>query len=93
MIKEVEYEDENNWLKGSIEITKRIENGKNVFTIKSFVEDKLYGMPWENVPEENWENIASLSEKGIKKELKRRADQNNSLTLEGRMRKKGFSEF
>ncbi len=93
MVKEVEYEDEGNWYKGHVEITPRIENGKQLFTIKSFVEDKLYGMPWEHVSEENWENIVSVSEKGIRKELKKMAEFNNSQTLEGKLKKKGFTSF
>lgn len=92
MIKEVEYEDEGNWYKGQIEVSSRFEHGAKVYTIKSFVEDKPYGLPWDNVVEENLDQIISVTEKGIKKELKRRADMNNT-TVEDKLKRKGFSSY
>lgn len=92
MIKHVEYEDAGNWYKGAIEVSERIENGKKLYIIKSFLEDLPYGADWNNVTEDNLEAILSTTEKGLRKALKIKADQNNN-TVEDRLKRKGFSTF
>lgn len=93
MIKPLEYEDDQSWFKGHVEYIQRFENGAKIFTVSSFVEDKLYGCPWSHVTEDNLENILAMSEKGVLKELKRMAAIEKSKTLEGKMGKRGYSGF
>lgn len=93
MIKPIEYEDDQSWFKGHVEYVKRIENGMELYTVSSFIEDKLYGCPWEFVAPENLANILFISEKGVMKELKKMAATEKAKTLEGKMQGRGYSNF
>ena len=93
MIKPLEYEDEQSWFKGHVEYKSRIENGMQLYSVTSFIEDKLYGCPWENVTPDNLANILSQSERGVMKELKKMAQNERAKTIEGAMKNKGYSDF
>lgn len=71
MIKTVEHNDGESRLQGHVE-TLRQPDG--TWTVTQYVEDKVYGVPWEFISEENVVTIAEKQLRGVAKVLSKMAD-------------------
>jgi hypothetical protein len=89
MIKLVEYNDGESRLQGHVEILPS-ENKDGTYTVTSYVEDKVFGMPWNHVDPNNLSNISFTQEKGVLKELKRMAESFKTKNAFEKMKDKGY---
>lgn len=88
MIKEIEYNDGESRLKGHVEI---LPDGEGMYTITSYIEDKVYGSPWYFVRTEDVMTIQQKQITGIGKVLKKMADGYKSKNIFDQLQDKGFS--
>lgn len=88
MIKEVEYNDSESRLKGHVEVLK---DPDGTYTITCYVEDKVYGMPWQFVSAENVVSISGKQQNVVAKVLKKMADDIKTKSVFDQLEDKGFS--
>lgn len=88
MIKKVEYNDGESRFQGHVEVLKESDE---LYTITSYIEDKVYGIPWEHVSPYNVSTISKKQEAGIAKELKKMADNIQTKNVYDNLQDKGYS--
>lgn len=88
MIKEVEYNDGESRLVGHVEA---IRQSDNTWTVTCFLEDKIYGQPWEFIAEENVVSVAEKQKLGVLKALKKMAEDFKTKSGYDKLQEKGFS--
>lgn len=87
MIKEVEHNDGESRLKGHVEVLKQSDG---TYTITQYVEDKVYGMPWEFVAPENVLAISDKQLRGVAKVLAKQAADLKTKSVYDQLKDKGF---
>lgn len=88
MIKTVEYNDGESRLQGHVEVLKEPDG---YYIITSYIEDRIYGIPWEHITAENVSTISKKQETGIAKELKRMAENIKTKNVFDKLEDRGYS--
>lgn len=88
MIKTIEYNDGESRLQGHVEVLKESDG---LYTITSYIEDKIYGIPWEHVSPDNVSTISKKQESGISKELKKMGENIKTKNVYDNLQDKGYS--
>ena len=88
MIKTVEHNDGESRLQGHVEVLKQLDG---TYTITQYVEDKLYGIPWEFVSEENVVTIAERQLRVVAKVLAKMAADYKTKSGYDKLEDKGFA--
>lgn len=88
MIKTIEYNDGESRLQGHVEVLKEPDG---LYTITSYIEDKIYGIPWEHVSPDNVSTISKKQESGISKELKKMGENIKTKNVYDNLQDKGYS--
>ena len=88
MIKEVEYNDGESRLKGHVEV---LPDGDGMYTVTCYVEDKIYGPPWQFVSSENVMAISAKQQNVVLKVLKKMAEGFKTKSVFDKLQDNGFS--